>query len=52
MEIWRNVVEHSWRSHIGDMEKCGGAFMAITYWRYGETWQSVYGDLVLEFIKE
>ena len=20
-------------------------------WRYGETWQSVYGDLVLEFVK-
>ena len=21
-------------------------------WRYGETWQSVYGDHVLEFVKE
>ena len=26
--------------------------MAITCWRYGETWRSIYGDLVLEFVKE
>ena len=30
------------------MEKRGGAVMAITYWRYGETWRSIYGDLVLD----
>ena len=34
------------------MEKRGGVFMAITCWRYGETWRSIYGDLVLEFVKE
>ena len=49
------------------MEKHGGVFMVITCWRYGETWQSIYGDhmleiwrnmaeylcnLILEFIKE
>ena len=33
------------------MEKHGGVFMAITYWRYGEMWRSIYGDLVLEFVK-
>ena len=30
------------------MEKHSGVFMAITYWRYGETWQSIYGDHLLE----
>ena len=25
-------MECSWQSHVGDMEKCGGAFMAISYW--------------------
>ena len=52
LEIWRNMAECLWRSHIGDMEKHDGVFMVITYWRYGETWRSVYGDHVLEFVKE
>jgi len=32
LEIWRNLAEHLWQSHIGDMEKRGGAFMEISYW--------------------
>ena len=39
-EIWRNAAECLWQSHVGDMEKHGGAVMAITCWRYGETWWS------------
>ena len=31
-KIWRNMVEYLWRSHVGDMERRGGAFMAIPYW--------------------
>ena len=26
------MAENLWRSHVGDMEKRGGAFMAISYW--------------------
>ena len=32
LEIWRNMAGCLWRSHVGDMEKCGGAFMVISYW--------------------
>ena len=40
------------QQHVRDMEKRGRVFMVITCWRYGESWQSSYGDLVLEFVEE
>ena len=32
LEIWRNMAEQLWRSHVGDIEKHGRAAMAITCW--------------------